>query len=186
MPPNNVLTAVIDQQERIPFTFERLPTVTRKLRTGDYSLVGYEHLIGIERKKLDDLLGCIPDTPHQRQRFEREIMDLVSKPFHMLVVEATLSMIARKYEYCAFCKATGTVPTKEGGRRTCFKCGGHRVVPWRSRVHPNAVIGTLLTWQARYKLRIIYGGRHAECGRYVESSLEKAAAEFRKTLGVKL
>jgi len=174
-------TVIIDQQERIPFIFTRLPTVTQKLRTGDYSLVGLEHRVAVERKSLADLLGCIPDTPRQRQRFEREIMDLVAKPFHLLVIEATLGMIARGYDYCGFCKAKGIIPGKSGEVR-CPQCQGHRVVPWRSKVHPNAAYGTLTTWQARYGLRIIFGGRHAECSRYVEDSLEKVALEFQRAL----
>ena len=171
-------TIVIDQQEKIPFTFERLPTVTEKLRTGDYSIKGLEHKVGIERKELGDLLGCIPNQPGKRLRFKREIMDLVGKPFHMLIIEATLPMIERRINYCRHCNGTGELFSNLVGQTQCHVCGGQRTVSWRSKVHPNAVLGTLTSWQARFGLRIIFGGTHAQCGRYVEQSLEKAFEEF--------
>ena len=40
------------------------------LETGDYSLQGFESLIAIERKTLDDLVGCLTKS---RKRFESEL-----------------------------------------------------------------------------------------------------------------
>jgi ERCC4-type nuclease len=49
-------------------------------------LIGFEHLVAIERKSLSDLLTSIGQ---QRERFEREIQRLLAYPVRALVVEAT-------------------------------------------------------------------------------------------------
>lgn len=48
---NPDFTIIIDTREQQPWTFDHYATAKRKLDTGDYSIVGLEHLVGIERKK---------------------------------------------------------------------------------------------------------------------------------------
>jgi ERCC4-type nuclease len=48
---NTDFTIIIDTREQQPWTFDNYATAKRKLDTGDYSISGLEHLIGIERKK---------------------------------------------------------------------------------------------------------------------------------------
>ena len=81
---------VIDQQEGIPWKFPNWPTVVEHLVTGDYSIKGLEHLISIERKELNDLLGCIG---HGRDRFKRELQRMRAHRFRLLVVETDLATI---------------------------------------------------------------------------------------------
>ncbi len=80
------ITAVSDQQEEIPFDLSPLQTVRAHLTTGDYSVVGLEHVISIERKSLTDLLKCVGKD---RARFEREVQRMLAYPVRALVVEAT-------------------------------------------------------------------------------------------------
>ncbi len=56
------------------------------LTTADYSIVGLEHEIAVERKSIDDLLGCIGGG---RERFEKELKRLAAYPVRAVVVEAT-------------------------------------------------------------------------------------------------
>jgi len=77
-------TIVIDTREQTPWTFQNLPTVTATLQTGDYSLLGLEHLVAVERKGFGDLLKCIGTD---RDRFKRELQRLRAYRFRMLVVE---------------------------------------------------------------------------------------------------
>ena len=44
-------TIIIDTREQQPWLFDQYTTAHRKLDTGDYSIEGLEHLLGIERKK---------------------------------------------------------------------------------------------------------------------------------------
>jgi len=80
------VTAVIDTREQIPLDLRPLGMVDGTLTTGDYSVVGLEHHIAIERKNLMDLLGCVGQ---HRDRFEREVQRLLAYPVRALVVEAT-------------------------------------------------------------------------------------------------
>ncbi len=56
--PEHVV-AVIDTREQLPLDLTPLRAVEGTLTTGDYSVVGLEHVVAIERKSLPDLLGCI-------------------------------------------------------------------------------------------------------------------------------
>jgi hypothetical protein len=53
------ITIVIDTQEQTPWEFPGIPTVRRALRTGDYTLAGYEDRLIIERKSLADLVSTV-------------------------------------------------------------------------------------------------------------------------------
>ena len=78
---------VVDSREQLPYELQT-PTETRALPVGDYSLIGGEHLIAIERKTIDDLIGCLTSD---RERFERELYRGKSLDYFCLVVEASLS-----------------------------------------------------------------------------------------------
>lgn len=80
------ITAIIDTREQTPWGLEPLQTIRGTLDTGDYSVVGLEHRIRLERKSLPDLLQCIGN---ERQRFERELSRLLAYPSRMVVVETT-------------------------------------------------------------------------------------------------
>lgn len=91
-------TVVIDSREQRPFTFEGfrtdsrqryaplvVPTVVAGLGQGDYSLLGHEHRMAVERKSLADLYGTLGQG---RERFERELQRLHQLEWAMVVVEA--------------------------------------------------------------------------------------------------
>lgn len=87
------LVLVADTREQRPYRFEGFPCciVRRPLPAGDYSLAGFEDMVSIERKSLEDLVSCLC---HERERFERELALL--RAFHMacVVVEAPWSSLA--------------------------------------------------------------------------------------------
>jgi len=65
---------LIDTREQLDYAcfFEKLAKIhiTKTLRIGDYSLEGYETKFSIERKTLNDFIGC---TTSSRERFLREL-----------------------------------------------------------------------------------------------------------------
>ena len=67
--PSQVV-CIVDTREQLPLNLDPLRTEPATLPTGDYSLKGLEHHVCIERKSLDDLLGCVG---RDRERFEREL-----------------------------------------------------------------------------------------------------------------
>lgn len=78
---------IIDRREQCPLTLPGLAEpVYGTLATGDYSAVGLEHVVSVERKSLSDLLSCIGQ---ERERFDREVQRLLAYPVRALVVEST-------------------------------------------------------------------------------------------------
>jgi ERCC4-type nuclease len=89
------ITAVIDTREQTPLTLEYkdghlLKSETGTLYTGDYSIKGLENRVAIERKSLDDLMGCIGT---HRERFEKEIVRLRGYETRAIIVESTWKKI---------------------------------------------------------------------------------------------
>lgn len=91
-------TVIIDSREQRPYTFSGLhadarhgnrplvvPLERGTLRQGDYSIVGNENAIAIERKSLADLYQTLSAG---RGRFERELGRLDSLRFAAVVIEA--------------------------------------------------------------------------------------------------
>ena len=122
------VTAIIDTREQRPLELSPLGVTVGTLCAGDYSLLGCEHVVRIERKSLDDLLGCVG---RDRDRFEREVQRLLAFQVRVLLVEATWAEI-------------------ELGQ-------------WRSKVTPQAAIGSLLGWQAM-GLSVHMVGDHKRAG----------------------
>ncbi len=83
--PSSVV-CLIDTREQLPLDLAPLRTMPATLATGDYSLLGLEHHVCIERKSLDDLLGCVG---RDRDRFERELHRMLAYPVRVLLVEST-------------------------------------------------------------------------------------------------
>lgn len=94
---------MIDTREQTPFTFDgiradkkdggeilTIPVIRATLRQGDYSLLGHELRIAVERKSLSDLFGTLGQG---RDRFVRELERLAEMPHAHVVVEAEWSTI---------------------------------------------------------------------------------------------
>jgi ERCC4-type nuclease len=86
------VTAIVDTREQTPLDVSPLRSITGTLTTGDYSILGLESVVAIERKSLLDLLGCIGG---ERERFDREVIRLLAYPVRCLVVESSWSDLER-------------------------------------------------------------------------------------------
>ena len=88
---------VVDTREQAPFTFQEInppPSIIYGgLRTGDYSIQGYELRIAIERKSLIDLFGSVGSG---RKRFQREMERMACMEFGAVVCEADWLTILRQ------------------------------------------------------------------------------------------
>jgi len=138
-------TIIIDSREQCPLEFPTLTATTGTLDTGDYSVAGLEHLIAVERKSTDDLLGCVG---RERERFKRELQRLRAYRFRLLVVEASAADL---------------------------EAGLSGLVPWRSTLKPAHVVGSLAAWTAQYGLPVWLAGDHAGAARFVERYLYQCA-----------
>ncbi len=88
---------IIDSREQLPFSFEheKYQDATVKkgmLQVGDYSILGFESNVAVERKSLADLVGCLG---RDRERFERELQRARGLDSFCVVVEASWLDLAR-------------------------------------------------------------------------------------------
>ena len=84
------MTILVDSREQNPLDLSPLKTKIATLSTGDYSCLGLENVVAIERKSLSDLIGCIG---RERERFEKEMHRILAYPVRALIVEADWSTI---------------------------------------------------------------------------------------------
>ena len=88
------IVVLVDSRERTPPAIDlHLPTSRATLQTGDYSVLGLEHLVRVERKSLQDLVMCVG---RERERFDRCIERLRHFPLAVLVIEARESSVELK------------------------------------------------------------------------------------------
>ena len=100
-------TVLMDDREKkawdLPYKVER-----KRLKTGDYSLVGFENVIAIEKKSgLIELLNDL--TADYRNTFEKFLKRLSKYPVKCIIVEDTLSELS-------ISRALMHVRKKSGGR----------------------------------------------------------------------
>jgi DNA excision repair protein ERCC-4 len=88
------ITVLVDSRERTPPAIDLLlPTMRATLQTGDYSVLGLEQLVRVERKSLQDLVMCVG---RERERFDRCIERLRHFPLAVIVIEAKESAVELK------------------------------------------------------------------------------------------
>ena len=88
---------MIDTREQNPFTFKgyEVESEPAALPVGDYSLPGFEDRAVVERKSLNDLIGCLMGK--DRERFERELARGRHYDLFVVVVEASLDVSQARY-----------------------------------------------------------------------------------------
>jgi DNA excision repair protein ERCC-4 len=80
------ILAIVDKREQRPLDLSPLQIVKGTLATGDYSVVGLESVVAVERKSLGDLLCCVGTD---RPRFNRQVKRMLGFPCRILVVETS-------------------------------------------------------------------------------------------------
>lgn len=87
------MNIIIDTREQRPYDFARFNCETQvgTLATGDYSLAGLTDRVAVERKSLDDMVGCLTTG---RDRFERELARACEMEGFAVVIEASLQDMA--------------------------------------------------------------------------------------------
>jgi ERCC4-type nuclease len=78
---------VVDTREQTPLTFTRLDAKVATLTTGDYSFVGGEEHLAIERKSVPDFVACC--MGNNRDRFFRELHRMRGFAFRRLLIVGT-------------------------------------------------------------------------------------------------
>ena len=85
-----------DSREKKPYTFEKYPVQVEvaALTEGDYSLAGFTDRVAVERKSLNDLIGCLVGS--NRTRFKKELARTGSYERFAVLVEANIQDVSFK------------------------------------------------------------------------------------------
>lgn len=128
-------TVLVDTREQLPHTFERFGNwiaghQVATLKTGDYSVLGMEDVIAVERKSLNDLVGTLVQEAN-RERFIRECERLQHYRYRAILVEASYEDVKTPYTFASSVMA-----------------------------HPNGVVGSLDAIEARWGIPVIYTSKN--------------------------
>ena len=82
------LRIAVDTREQQPFRYKG--SIRKALKSGDYSIVGMEERVAIERKRVKELFSC---AGKDRKRFERELVRLAAFDYAAIVIEGPLSAL---------------------------------------------------------------------------------------------
>lgn len=77
---------LVDTREQRPYHFASTPTLKKALKAGDYSAVGMEGEVAVERKSLKDFAGTVLTSA---ERFERELIILGGYKHALIVIEGS-------------------------------------------------------------------------------------------------
>lgn len=86
----------VDTREQEPFTLVGFATIRKTLGAGDYSIVGYETKVAVERKSYMDAWGSMSTG---RARFERCVKRLAELDRAAIVVECGLDKLSHQPSY---------------------------------------------------------------------------------------
>lgn len=101
-----LFTVVCDTREQLPLAFPGIATVCATLRTGDYSLRGFENRVCCERKSLND---CWSSMTIGRARFERCVKRMSEMERACIVIEGSLSQLVIPPPYIKSVNAASVV-----------------------------------------------------------------------------
>jgi hypothetical protein len=122
-------TIAFDTREQLPFAFRHVHidrkkafVLTRRvtLPTGDYSIVGLENKVCVERKSLEDLYQTLGKG---RDRFIRELERMQDFDRSLVVIEASYNQIVKPTEYDPL---------------------------FHSQMHPEAVLGSIVAFAGQF------------------------------------
>lgn len=82
---------IIDTREQEPFAFNGYPAIRGTLKSGDYSLQGFESMVAVERKSYAD---CWSSMSQGRARFGRCVERLAKLDRAAIVIECSLTELA--------------------------------------------------------------------------------------------
>ena len=139
-------TVAVDTREQLPFAWKGVECQTATLQCGDYSIIGMEQVVCVERKSFADFYGCLTDG---RERFENSLHRLAAVRYPLVVIEASMSDLLSRYTYVA--------------------AGG---VESTSQVPPLVAQNSLLSWQARYRVPMLLCGERSAASRMTLQHLD--------------
>lgn len=140
-------TVLVDTREQKPYEWQEALCVRQTLAVGDYSILGHDTLVGVERKSFEDFYGCLT---RGRRRFEACLQRLSAIRYPLVVIEADMHALLQPFTYAA---------------------GGYT---HRSLLPPLVAQNSLLSWQAKYRVPFLLCGDRERAARMTLQHLDVA------------
>lgn len=183
-------TILQDSREQNPYLFKSYPCQVKKsgLKTGDYSVEGYEENgITIERKSHSD---CYSSLGGGRERLEAEFQRMSQFQYAAFVVEAgfiDINPIKEKIrENLDIIKYSNKIDkgmvwdydiqsAVEEIEILLRSVQSNSILtpPEMSQMNPKSVVNSLLSWSQKYKVHVFFGGDRKHSEAIVYNLLEK-------------
>lgn len=129
---DDTYTIIVDTREQRPWNFAHRATSKTKLDTGDYSIVGMENIIAIERKQsVNEIATNIVET-----RFINVLKRLSSIKYRFILLEFGLDDILR-------------YPIGSNMPKHLWD---------KSRIKPQFIMKHVLEWQMKYNIHVLFCG----------------------------
>ena len=141
--------AIQDTREQNPWDLG-IPTITKALDVGDYSVAGLEQVVSLERKSLMDFVAC---CGRERERFQRELDRLRGWPVSAVIIESTWKTIEEGTWKTPRMKIT---PTHVLGSITSWIAQGHCIIV-APRPMAQRIARSILCHTAKHRLREVKG-----------------------------
>ena len=132
-------TIIIDSREKTPLAFE-FPTIVGCMYSGDYGIVGAEHLFAVERKTLDDLAASC--TFDRREVFEHELLRLRGCRFKRLLI------IGSEEDVCEHRYRSNVTPKAVLGSLRSFEVRYDVPVVWKA--DPDSAARQVELWAQKF------------------------------------
>jgi DNA excision repair protein ERCC-4 len=96
----------VDTREQLPYPLLGFATMRKTLRTGDYSIIGLENRVAVERKSYNDIWGSMSLG---RTRFEKCVKRLAELEHAAIVIECGITQLATQPSYIQRTNAASVV-----------------------------------------------------------------------------
>ena len=96
----------VDTREQAPFPLLGFASMRKTLKAGDYSIVGYEDKVAVERKSYQDAWGSMSG---ERARFEKCVKRLAELDRAAIVIECGLTQLTVQPSYIQRTNAASVV-----------------------------------------------------------------------------
>ena len=159
---NEKIPLIIDTREKIPLFNngdKDFDIISRKLDTGDYTILGLENLFIIERKKdVNELYACCTSN---RRRFYNELDRMLEYPYRFIIVGSNYSDLLNPFSYKATARKYDNFADATAKRKAMA-------------ITTSSINGMML----KYNVHIIFAG--SKCKQVTRNLLKKFYEYYKK------
>jgi len=132
------------EKENSAYSFPKYEVKRKKLDSGDYSILGMESRISLEKKELPDIYNC---CGNDRKRFVSELTRLSLFEYAAIIIESTMS------DFILYPEAFN--------KKLLKRCKRNLTLDYKTlkmKMSPKAAINSLFAWSIRYDVHVFWCG----------------------------